>query len=110
MTEWRWTDERGVQRLVGTEELRAALSSQVLPPTTLVWREGMKEWAPASTVPELSGAVGGKAPADVRKGLPADPAGAAAAGAERPERAPQAAAQADHERHRWALGEAIGGR
>jgi len=43
-----------VQRLVGTDELRAALASSVLPGTTLVWREGMKEWAAASTRPELA--------------------------------------------------------
>ncbi len=55
--EWRWTDERGVQRLVGTDELRAALASSVLPPSTLVWREGMKEWAPAFTMPELASAA-----------------------------------------------------
>ncbi len=55
--EWRWTDENGVQRLVRTEELRAALASSVLPPSTLVWREGMKEWAAAFTVPELASAA-----------------------------------------------------
>jgi hypothetical protein len=54
---WRWTDERGVQRLVGTDELRSALASSVLPASTLVWRDGMKEWAPASTVPELASAA-----------------------------------------------------
>ena len=52
--EWRWTDEQGVQRLVGTDELRAALSSRVLPASTLVWREGMKEWVAASSLPELA--------------------------------------------------------
>ncbi len=55
--EWRWTDERGVQRLVGTDELRAALASSLLPATTLVWRDGMKEWAPAATMAELADAV-----------------------------------------------------
>jgi hypothetical protein len=54
---WRWTDERGVQRLVGTDELRSALASSVLPASTLVWREGMKEWAPASSLPELASAA-----------------------------------------------------
>jgi hypothetical protein len=43
--------------LVGTDELRAALASSVLPPSTLVWREGMKEWAPAFTMPELASAA-----------------------------------------------------
>ncbi|MEP7123472.1 MAG: GYF domain-containing protein [Byssovorax sp.] len=55
--EWRWTDDRGVQRLVGTDELRAALASSLLPATTLVWRDGMKEWAPAAVMPELADAV-----------------------------------------------------
>jgi hypothetical protein len=55
--EWRWTDDRGVQRLVGTDELRAALSTSLLPATTLVWRDGMKEWAPAAVMPELADAV-----------------------------------------------------
>ncbi len=55
--EWRWTDDRGVQRLVGTEELRAALTSALLPGTTLVWREGMKEWKTAAAMPELADAV-----------------------------------------------------
>jgi hypothetical protein len=54
---WRWTDERGVQRLVGTDELRAALSTGLLLPSTLVWRDGMKEWAPASSMPELASAA-----------------------------------------------------
>jgi hypothetical protein len=52
--EWRWTDEQGVQRLVRTEELRAAIAGNVLPPSTLIWREGMKEWVPAFTVPEFA--------------------------------------------------------
>ena len=69
--EWRWTDDRGVQRLVGTEELRAALASSVLPPSTLVWREGMAEWAPASTVPELGGVAADTAQ-DARPKTPAD--------------------------------------
>jgi hypothetical protein len=54
---WRWTDERGVQRLVGTDELRAALTTGLLLPSTLVWRDGMKEWAPASSMPELASAA-----------------------------------------------------
>jgi uncharacterized protein DUF4339 len=64
--EWRWTDERGVQRLVGTDELRAALASSLLPATTLVWRDGMKEWAPAANMAELADAV-----AQAPKGPPA---------------------------------------
>ena len=55
--EWRWTDERGVQRLVSTDELRDALESGVIPGTTLVWRHGMPAWAPALEVPEFATAA-----------------------------------------------------
>ena len=68
--EWRWTDERGVQRLVGTDELRAALASNVLAPSTLVWREGMKEWAPAFTMPELATAAAAASSAADRNEAP----------------------------------------
>ena len=90
--EWRWTDERGVQRLVGTEELRAALASSLLPGTTLVWREGMKEWAAASTRPELAEAVirGSKSPPSKGRasqvGLPEQPVEAATRGGVKPPR------------------------
>ncbi|MDC3953801.1 GYF domain-containing protein [Polyangium jinanense] len=52
--EWRWTDEQGVQRLVRTDELREAIATRVLPPSVLVWREGMEEWVPAFTVPAFA--------------------------------------------------------
>jgi hypothetical protein len=51
---WRWADPQGVQRLVHSDELRAALSSGALPPYTLVWREGMAQWQPAYLVPDLT--------------------------------------------------------
>jgi hypothetical protein len=53
---WRWTDEQGVQRLVRTDELREALASGLVSASTLVWRDGMKEWVAASSLPELTGA------------------------------------------------------
>ncbi|WP_437598090.1 GYF domain-containing protein [Sorangium sp. So ce590] len=57
MSAWRWTDERGVQRLVSTAELRSALAAGVIPGSTLVWRQGMEAWAPASRLPELADAA-----------------------------------------------------
>jgi hypothetical protein len=96
--EWRWTDERGVQRLVGTEELRSALASSVLPGTTLVWRDGMKEWAAASTRPELAEAVvrGSKSPPSKGRasqvGLPEQPAPEALPSGVKPPRPKLAAA------------------
>lgn len=54
---WRWTDERGVQRLVSTAELSSALASGVIPASTLVWRQGMEAWVPASTLAEFASAA-----------------------------------------------------
>jgi hypothetical protein len=51
--QWRWTDDQGVQRLLGAAELRAALASGRLAPTVLVWKRGMSGWMPAREVPEL---------------------------------------------------------
>lgn len=51
---WRWADEQGEQRLVAAEELRTAIANGVLPSSTLVWREGMSAWLPASAVPEFA--------------------------------------------------------
>ena len=53
-TEWRWADPSGQQRLVRTDELRAALASGVLAPNTPVWRQGWTEWRSATDVPELA--------------------------------------------------------
>ncbi len=77
---WRFTDDQGVERSIGTAELRAALASGKVAPSTMVWHEGMKEWAPAFTLPELSGAAIAAArssrasipPADAKRDGPAD--------------------------------------
>ena len=53
-SDWRWADPSGQQRLVRTDELRAALASGVIAPNTPVWRAGWKEWLPAQDVPELT--------------------------------------------------------
>jgi hypothetical protein len=52
-TDWRWADPSGQQRLVRTDELRAALASGLIAPNTPVWRSGWKEWRPAQDVAEL---------------------------------------------------------
>ena len=52
--EWRWADPTGQQRLVRTDELRAALSSGLIPANAPVWRKGWPEWKPAHDVPELT--------------------------------------------------------
>jgi hypothetical protein len=40
--------------MVQTDELRAALAGGVIAPNTPVWREGWKEWRPATEVAELA--------------------------------------------------------
>jgi GYF domain 2 len=52
--EWRWADPLGQQRLVRTDELRAALAAGVIAPNTPVWKSGWKDWKPAYDVPELT--------------------------------------------------------
>jgi hypothetical protein len=52
--EWRWADPLGQQRLVRTDELRAALASGVIAPNTPVWKVGWEDWKPAYDVPELT--------------------------------------------------------
>ncbi|MFO0555144.1 MAG: GYF domain-containing protein [Polyangiaceae bacterium] len=56
-TEWRFTDDQGVERVVDTDELRASLTTGKVAASTPVWREGMSEWQPAFTIPELSSAA-----------------------------------------------------
>ncbi|HTJ85277.1 MAG TPA: DUF4339 domain-containing protein, partial [Polyangiaceae bacterium] len=55
--EWRYTNDQGVEQVVSTDELCAALASGKLAPSTSVWRDGMKEWAPAFSMPELTEAI-----------------------------------------------------
>ena len=51
--EWRWADPAGQQRLVRTDELRAALASGVIPSNAPVWQRGWEGWQSAHDVPEL---------------------------------------------------------
>ncbi len=75
--QWRWADDHGVQRLLGADELRAALELGHLRPQTLVWRRGMAEWVRAESLPELAsmrGAAGTVAlPADLGAKAPHSP-------------------------------------
>ena len=68
--EWRWTDERGVQRRVSAEELLEALAAGVLSGSTLVWRRGMPEWRAAHEVPELSRVILTASNYRVNRGVP----------------------------------------
>lgn len=73
---WRFTDDDGVEREISTVDLRAALMKGTLLPSTLVWREGMKEWVPAFTLPDLASAAIAAARVDRSKpGPPSVPPG-----------------------------------
>lgn len=73
---WRFTDDKGVEREISTVDLRAALMKGTLLPSTLVWREGMKEWVPAFTLPDLASAAIAAARVDRQKaGPPSVPPG-----------------------------------
>ena len=52
--EWRWADPYGQQRSIRTDELRAGLSTGVIPPNAPVWQKGWTEWKPAYEVGERS--------------------------------------------------------
>ncbi|HEX3594729.1 MAG TPA: hypothetical protein VHU80_06495, partial [Polyangiaceae bacterium] len=55
--EWRWVGEDGVENVVSEHELIAELSSEALPPYTLVWKKRWLEWLPAMQVAELGWAL-----------------------------------------------------
>ncbi len=65
--QWRWTDSKGVQRLLSAEELRSALGDGRLPPDVLVWKRGMPKWLPASDVPELEDVIDDDGPPTITR-------------------------------------------
>jgi hypothetical protein len=56
MAEGTWYYARGGQQFgpVPAEEVKGKLASGELSPQDLVWRDGMANWQPAATVPELA--------------------------------------------------------
>jgi hypothetical protein len=56
---------------------RRGASAPVLPPDTLVWKEGMADWAPANTIPEFSAVInaGPNTPPPLPHSLGIPPAG-----------------------------------
>lgn len=60
-----WYCEVGGQRYgpVSEQELRDWLAQGRLSGHDVVWRQGMSEWMPVSSVPELSGGLGAQAAA-----------------------------------------------
>jgi hypothetical protein len=68
---WFYAKGGSQQGPVDADELRAKVATGEVAPSDLVWREGMRDWAPLGDVPELSGYLAAPAaPAQV----PAAPA------------------------------------
>jgi hypothetical protein len=55
MPQWYYGSSAGQTGPVEEGELRALIASGGVGPETLVWRDGMREWLPLQSVPELQG-------------------------------------------------------
>ena len=55
MPQWYYGSSAGQNGPVEEGELRALIASGGVGPETLVWRDGMKDWLPLLSVPELQG-------------------------------------------------------
>jgi len=53
MSQWYYGSSAGQTGPVEEGELRALVASGGVGPETLVWRDGMKDWLPLQSVPEL---------------------------------------------------------
>lgn len=55
MPQWYYGSQAGQTGPVEDHEIRALIAAGNIVPETLVWRDGMKDWMPMRSVPELSG-------------------------------------------------------
>lgn len=63
MAQWHYGSSAGQHGPVEENELRALIASGNVGPETLVWRDGMSDWLPLGSVPELrTGSVSPYAP------------------------------------------------
>ena len=53
MAQWYYGSQAGQTGPVEDHEIRALIAAGSIVPETLVWRDGMKDWMPLSSVPEL---------------------------------------------------------
>jgi uncharacterized membrane protein len=78
MSTWHYMKNGAQTGPVTTDELRSLLASAALGGETLVWREGLANWAAARTMPEFADAIPKVAPAAPAAAAPgsyvADPA------------------------------------
>lgn len=54
MAEWYYGSNAGQHGPVEDDEIRAMMASGGISPQTLVWREGMVDWRPLSSLPEFN--------------------------------------------------------
>lgn len=57
MSTWHYAQNNQPCGPVETSALQELLRTRVLPPTVLVWKDGMALWVSANTIPELAAAV-----------------------------------------------------
>lgn len=62
MSQWYYGSSAGQSGPVEDQEIRALISAGSIGPETLVWRDGMKDWLPLSSVQELGGQMSGPYP------------------------------------------------
>jgi uncharacterized membrane protein len=81
MSTWKYMQNGQQCGPVDTAALQALVKNGTLTPDTTVWKEGMANWAPIRTIPELGGAVPppsappvGSAAAPLADGATPDPA------------------------------------
>jgi uncharacterized membrane protein len=83
MSTWKYMQNGQQCGPVDTAALLALLNNGTLTPETTVWKEGMANWVPMRTVPELAGAI--PAGASLRSAPPAPGAGSPLADGETPD-------------------------
>ncbi len=73
MSAWHFVKNGQKEGPVETLDLQKMIQSGSLPPTTLVWKQGMAEWVAANTLPDFGATaivappLGAEDPADVEK-------------------------------------------
>jgi hypothetical protein len=87
---WAWATRQGVAQWASTEQLVVWLGRGDLPPHTLVWKPGWREWLPAVQLAELAAALPPVEPGGRSGAQPASNPSAAAAPPSSPTLSPHA--------------------
>lgn len=79
MSEWYWTEQDKRNGPCSARELKDHVASGRVQPSTLVWKKGLAEWVPASTVRSLFNDNAGPPPLDSSEPPPLPKSGSASA-------------------------------